>query len=159
MTEKQAVPAIGVSFQHQLDDHRSIVFQGHIASDCSESEFNTLLDKLTRASDRTRAQTRLPTIRMILQQKEDAFQAETEKMFKLDTEKAAYFSRWDTAHREAGRRGDFHPTPAQKQELIKVQAARDSSQQNLAVLQKEIEAFRGEVAELERKIKAGETEG
>ena len=49
------VPAIGSSFTTNLGGDRQIVLQTHVPGDCSDAQFDAVLDRMLRAGDRLKA--------------------------------------------------------------------------------------------------------
>jgi hypothetical protein len=148
------VPAIGVSFKHQLDDYREIVFQGYVPASCTDREFNELLDKLTRASDRQKAKTHLPTIQGLLEVKQNALVAETNELFMANSERDAQSDLWRRESQESGRR-NWKPSPGQSQAHAKVQGRIAQSEQNIKVLNKEIDVYKRQLFDMESKLGLG----
>ena len=148
------VPALGISFQHQLDDYRSVVFQAHVERDCDEGLLNTVLDKLRRASDRQKAASALPSFRVILANKEAGLKQETATLLQLETEHQMQSDRWTAQWNESGRRGAVRQLPAQKQEADRMAQAIGASRQKITILTKEIADTKAQIAEYEAKLGA-----
>lgn len=49
------VPALGMSYQFQISERRSIVFQTHIAADIDDATLDEMLDQMARAANRQQA--------------------------------------------------------------------------------------------------------
>jgi hypothetical protein len=147
------VPAIGITFQHQLDDFRSIVLQGFVAADCPEIEFNAMLDKLRSASDRQKAAAHLPTIRGLLADKQAGLHQETKALFAVESERDVLNANWRKDWEASNRRGAFVMSPAQKQEAARIEQAHGKSAQNITVLQKEIAVYERQIADMEAKLR------
>ena len=150
-----STPAIGISFQHQLDDHRSVVFQSFVPADCSEEDFNSMLDKLTKVSDRQRAKTHLPNTRSMLRIKNEQLKAATEKLLSAQTQRDLMNDRWAKAHIASGRRGEFKPNAIQAQEKGKIDAEENSARATIAGLKNEIMQLETTIAEMEAKVGDG----
>jgi len=149
-------PAIMITFTHQVDDNRSVCLQSAIASDCPVAELNSLMDKLSHASNRQRAVARIPTIRSLLEIREGQLKKETAELFSVEAQQGVLNDRLTKDHIASGRRGPFRPAPAQAQELQKLSAAHDKARGNLRSLQNEIEQLNIELRDLEQKAKGPE---
>lgn len=147
------IPAIGASFQHQIDDHRSVVFQTHLPADCSLAEFTKQLGKLSAASDWLKAKTHLPTQQNLLAIKKEGLKKATEALFAAQSALDARYSQWSVASREAGRR-EWKMTPAQKQEEDRLKAEISKQQGQVRAAQQEILTDELLVADMERKLGA-----
>lgn len=82
--ELAATPAIGISMQMQLDERRTIVFQGYVEADCSDEDMNARLDKLVRAGSRLQAQIDLVQARKHLAVVRKAFARAREDLATID---------------------------------------------------------------------------
>lgn len=49
------VPALGLSYQFNISERRSLVFQTHIGADIDDATLNELLDQIARAANRQQA--------------------------------------------------------------------------------------------------------
>ena len=152
------VPAIGISFQHQLDDYRSVVFQGFVERDCSDGELNKVLDKLRRASDRQKAASALPTFRIMLANKQQGLAQETDTLMGLERDRGLMHSRWDADWRASGRKGEFKVLPAQKAEADRMDQALAQSRQKVTLLKKEIADLEAQIVEYDAKVGDGVAE-
>ena len=148
------LPAIGVSFKHQLDDYREVVFQGYFAATASDMQVNELLDKLSTASDRLKAKAHLPTIQKLLEIKKEARVTETSNLLLHQTEHDLQEDRWKQEAAKSGRH-TWRPAPAQVQALAQIKAKIGTSEQNLRVLEKEIAEYTRQLADAEGKLGAG----
>jgi hypothetical protein len=145
------VPAIGVSFKQTLDDYREVVFQTHLPRDCPLDYLNELLDRMSAAGDRQKAKTHLPTVKGLLDIKQAALKTETATLFEAVQERDAQEDAWRRQAIESGRRV-WKPTPSQSQEHAKIQARIAQSQQNINVLNKEIDSYSRQLADMEVKL-------
>lgn len=152
MTEKIAdAPALGVSFQHQIDDHRSAVFQLHVDRDCSMTDLTVLLGKVSAASNWLKAQTELPTRRTHLALMHEGLKKATAELFKAQTALSLRHSEWSTAAAVAGRR-EWRMTAAQKQEETRLQTEIAKHQAQCTAARQEILTDEALIAEMERKV-------
>ena len=151
------VPAIGISFQHKLDqgDFRSVVFQTHLAADCGEIELNRVLDKLLKASERQRALANLPTNYVQRDLKRAKFKQESEKLLGLEAEASVNATRWAQANAESGRRGPLKMSSQQKNEETNLNGRIDSSRKDLKQLLEEIELYDRLIGDMEALVAAG----
>jgi hypothetical protein len=111
--EKDKEPALGLSFQINLDQHghRQIVFQTHVGASVSDGELNETLDKIARAAMRQKFWTELEELEQNLVDAERA----------LINAKGRYEDAINVAraaHEESGRRGafDINTAPAQQKQ-------------------------------------------
>jgi len=149
-------PAIMITFTHQVDDNRSICLQSAIASDCPVTELNSLMDKLSHASNRQRAVARIPAIRIRLEIREGQLKKETSELFSVEAQRGVLNDRLNKEHIASGRRGPFRPAPAQAQELQKLGATHEKLRGSILSLQNEIEQLNIELRDLEQKAKGPE---
>ena len=148
-------PAIGVSFQHQLDDHRSIVFQGFVERDCSDHELDRVLDKLRRASDRQKMLAALPSYRIMLANRKQGLKQEMATHLDLATEASVQMDRWRADWEGRGARGEFKLQGGQKGEMDRLNAAMAGSKQKITLLEKEIADLEAQIGEAEIKTREG----
>lgn len=102
------IPALGFSYQFQISERRSIVFQTHIERETDLSDINDILDKMQLAANRQQAlleivdtERQLAAKRYLLrQQKEDYLRAEAEAQERLrqDTKRNPKMSVNDRSH-------------------------------------------------------------
>ena len=144
--------ALGLSFEQTIDDYRKIVFQSFLPRSSSLDSINELLDRMSSAGDRQKAKTHLPTVKGLLDIKKAAFAAETEAHFKALQERDAQDEIWQRQAIEAGRRGPWKPNAAQAQERAKVDARISQSEHNLKLLEKEIDSYTRQVADMVEKL-------
>ena len=156
-TGAEGTPAIGISFQHALDDHRSVVFQSFVPADCSDSEFNSMLDKLTRVSDRQRAKTHLPNTRTLLRIKQEQLKETEFRLREAVNELNGLDSKWNEIHKESGRRGEFKPSAQSIAERTRLEGIRNKEVQTLQTLRNEIGQYEAQIAEMEAKIQSAES--
>jgi len=147
-------PAIGITFQQQVGDKRSLVFQSFVAADCQRAELNGMLDKLRTASERQKAIIELPATRGILQDFRDRLNSEIEKYRALETQKSEMHSRWDQAQAVSGRRVD-KPSAAQIQEMTRSEQGLHSSRSNIEQLRQAIAVEERNVTDMEKLIAEG----
>lgn len=145
------VPAIGVSFSHALDDHRSIVFQAHIPRDCSDEDLNGLLDRITKASDRAKAKTAVPTYRGILETQKRELEKKTNELLLLQAERQVVSERWAQTNAASGRRAP-KPGPQERQDHITIQGKIAQCERDIADLRKQINSYEDLVGQYEAKL-------
>lgn len=149
----EPVPAIMITFTHQLDETRSMCLQTAVGSDCSVDELNERLDRIARASDRQRAMTRLPTVRNFLAIREAQQKKATEELFRVESEKKALYERWTVEDTLAGRRKTVI-TPQREAETKRFDGEYMKHRGDLASLHNEIEQLRVELDDLNCKAGA-----
>ena len=114
-TQKDTEPALGFSFQLNLDPHglRQLVFQTHVPATIADQQLNDVLDKIARVSMRQKFWTELEEL-------EDAIRDEERKLVntrgRLADQVEVARSAWDASER----RGEFEEekAPAQQKQAI-----------------------------------------
>jgi hypothetical protein len=147
-------PAIGITFQQEVGDKRSLVFQSFVAADCRRVELNGMLDKLRIASERQKAIIELPTTRGILDGFRARLEQETEKYRALEIEKSNLHSRWDQEQKASGRRID-RPNQQQIAEGTRSDQALATCRSNINQLREAIAVEERNVTNLEKLISEG----
>lgn len=153
--KKTDIPAIGITLNQRYDDYRTAVFQTFVAADCSIGEFNRMLDKLRVAAERQKAIAHLPTFKGLLADKEAALKNEVAKHLEFESEKSMIHDSISRVMAGSDRRNPKQ-SPAQIQALAKAEAQIGGSKSAIAILQKEIETHKRQIADLEQLIKEGE---
>jgi hypothetical protein len=148
------VPAIGISFKHLLDEHREVVFQGYVPAGCSDEQFNEMLDKLTKASDRQKARVALPTHRGVLELQKGKLVEKTKELYEAHAERDAAKASW-TQEAQASQRRNWRPSPAQLQDDIKRQGRITGLEKEIKDLQLQIDGYENLVAQYEAKLSPG----
>lgn len=151
--EAKDVPVIGFSFKQTLDDYREIVFQGFVPATCTAAEMNEMLDKVSTASDRQKAKTHLPTVKGLLDVKKDALVTETNNLFLAEAERETQSDLW-RKQAETSNKRNWVPSPAQKQDHVRVQGRIAQHEQNIKVLRKEVSVYEQQLADYEAKAEA-----
>jgi hypothetical protein len=149
LPEPEPMPAIGFSFQRQLTDHASLVFQNHVPANCSDAYLNDRLDKLARAAHRQWAVACLPERYRQLKIAEGHLEKlEADLEASEINERNALLS-WQAEHHATDRRGEWKPSPAQRQEQVKLQASRSTAASAIVGKRNEIEQIRIMIEEME----------
>lgn len=135
--------ALGITFQFQIGERRSMVVQTHIAQSASAKEMNTLADKVWAVLDRTGLRYRLKELLLEKQKHADQLALSMSNF-------AATQERWeaDWSRSERGRRGPFVLTQAQ-------QSTRAQHDDMVDRYRKQIAALETEIRDTERLIEAG----
>jgi len=149
------VPAIGVSISHQVAEDRNLVFQTHLAGDCSPAVLNAYLDKAFRASERQKARVRLPQAKKDLARLEKAHQRATEDILRLDAERDAARAEWQAAANRSEKRNPGS-TAQQRAHEQKNAADRANALTTHNRIGEDIGLLKAEIAELEAAIAADE---
>jgi len=147
--DPEPMPAIGFSFQRQLTDHVSLVFQNHVPANCSDEYLNARLDKLARAAHRQWAVACLPERYRALKIAEGHLQTLINQLEEAEANEARALYNWQGEHRAMDRRGEWKPSPAQKQEQQKLQAARTTTASSIMAKQNEIAQLQLMIDEME----------
>lgn len=148
-TPDLTAPAIGISLTHTVAENRNIVLQAFVPADCSDADFNAVLDKCFRASARQQAMVRLPQAQKDLARLNKAYTRATEDMFRLDAETKTAYELAAQTHEASGRRGEAKLTAAQVQAAAKREADRANAETSLKRGQQDIELLKEEIADLE----------
>jgi hypothetical protein len=145
------LPAVGIQLTHRLDDYREIVFQGHVPANCSDMQFNDLLDKLSRVGERQKALAALPTHKGVLDEMKAEQLVKTAEAFQLTQELARQDEAWRRQATQDGRRNP-RLSPAQSQERLKTEGQIKQLESELSLLQKKIVSVQGLVSLYESRI-------
>ena len=148
-TPDLTAPAIGISLTHTVAENRNIVLQAFIPADCSDADFNALLDKCFRASARQEAVANLPKLRQRLENETKMLTRATEDIFRLDNEALIAEGIADDAHKASGKRGERTPTAAQRQDEARRQQDRASAKTTVERYKNDIARLAEEIAALE----------
>jgi hypothetical protein len=132
-------PGIDISYQFPTDDGsgRVIVFRSLVPQSCSDDQFNMVLDKFSRAAERQKALSVMPTYQEVLDVKKAALMSETEQAFQARVVLDTMTTRWHM-EAETSQRRNWKPSPAQTLDRQKAEAAIKQHEQNIAVLEKQI---------------------
>lgn len=153
------IPAVGFSLVHQLPvDQRSgetknISFQGFFPVDSTDSEINTLLDKVIKASSRQRAKIRLDEAKYQLVIERRAAVRAQENLVSVDAERAVLSEVVHAQKTDSGRR-NAHMSAQQIATLKKSDADREACVSNIRVAKDRIGTLEEEIEALERIIAA-----
>jgi hypothetical protein len=133
------VPAIMLSFDHQVSDGRIIRFSTGIAQAARPEELNALLDKLTAAADRQEAKYRLERLANDLKREEKLYEQGTADMLRLDEEARA-------SYQQSGRRADWSPdklTGAQRKDRENAEVSMSRRRDMIVALREQVALARG----------------
>lgn len=153
--EIEAVTVIGVSYQHQLDKEKGLVFQTHIPSNASPSAINGALDRLVDAAERQRARVRIPVLEHDIQTKEDLIYRAQSEMFRLDKERELAREQAVNQWRGAGKRGEVRISATQQNEDQKALGQRNQVVQNAELFKNQLIGDRNELAQLKALVGEG----
>ena len=151
------VQAIIVTFNHQLDDKRTIGFQTALASDLSEAEMNARLDVLSKASNRQYALARLPTLNLLLDIKADQLKKAEGKLVDVENSVSAAQKRFAAEDVMGGRRKP-QDTPARRQEIQRIEAEAVRYRGDVFALKQDIEQLSVEAEMLRKRVEGGAAE-
>lgn len=146
--DTEAVTVIGMSYQHQLDTTKGLVFQTHIPSNASSEQINATLDKLVTAGERQRARVRIPEIELDIKAKEDFIKRAQGEMLRLDTEMDLAQQQAESQWRLSGKKGELRLGTAQANDRAKAQRDRDQAQANFAMAIEQLADKRNELEKL-----------
>ncbi len=144
----EAITVIGISFQHQLDTAKALVFQTHVPSNAAPEHINSTLDKLVNAAERQRARVRIPELEVTIRTKEDFLNRAQSEMFRLDKERELVLGAALNQWRGLGKRGEMKLSPAQHNEDMKAQGQRAQAAQNFELTEAQLADHRNELAKL-----------
>lgn len=160
--DKQAktadVPAIGVTFDQRLDDYRHVVFQSYVAADCSQAQMNGMLDKVRKAAERQKAIAHLPTLRGMLEDKEEGLKTEARKHLEASVEQGNLNNTIGQREKESDRRKPAQLSAQDNATFARITAAMGAAQQQIIVLQKAIAVDKRNIETMEQLIHEGEAE-
>lgn len=155
-TTKSDVPAIGVTFDQRLDDYRHVVFQSYVAADCSQAEMNGMLDKVRKAAERQKAIAHLPTLRGMLEDKEEGLKTEARKHLEASVEQDGLNNVIGQREKESDRRKPAQLSAQDNAAFARFKATKDAAQQQIIVLQKAIAVDKRNIETMEQLIRDGE---
>ena len=116
---------------------RVVVFRSVVPQQCSDDQFNSVLDKLSRAGERQKSLVLLPTYESELAAKRETLKVETEKAFSATEERDRFRDAWARESVQSGRRNP-KLSPQQSETLKKLEAMIGQHEQNIRVLEKQI---------------------
>jgi hypothetical protein len=144
----EAITVIGMSFAHQLDTAKNLVFQTHIPTTSSPEYINSTLDKLVNAAERQRARVRIPELEMTIKTKEDFLTRAQSEMFRIDKERELLIEQTEKQWQASGKRGLAKMSTFQANEDQKALGQRNQAQQNFELTEQQLIDHRNELAKL-----------
>jgi hypothetical protein len=151
------IPAIDIRLQIPIDDgtNRMLTFGTIVPQHVDDSQLNALLDKLSRASERLRAQTMSPTHENILAEKREALIFETQRLYKATVERDEMGARIQQEATANGRRGEPRLTPQQRNAHVQLEATIADSTSKINTINKDISSLEKLVAMYKARIGEG----
>jgi hypothetical protein len=133
------VPAISVQLATTIGGTRSLTLTTGLRLDCTSEQLNTLLDKITQASDRQKKRHDLENTRLLLKNEEQNLHQHRQQVGAQETKFA-------TEYAISGRKGTFEPKGAQRSVL-------DGLNKNVENSVERITQLRKLIAELEKECR------
>src|SRR5271166_324722 len=146
--DTEAVTVIGMSYQHQLDTTKGLVFQTHIPSNASSAQINATLDKLVSAGERQRARVRIPEVETTIKTKEDFIARAQGEMFRLDAEMDLMRQQAQAQWARSGKKGEMRMGVKDENDIAKARRDREQAEANLKMTMDQLEDHRNELGKL-----------
>ena len=146
--DTEAVTVIGMSYQHQLDSGKGLVFQVHVPSNADPSQINCMLDKLVNAGERQRARVRIPELETTIKTKEDFLARAQGEMFRLDAEMDLTRQQAQAQWSRSGKKGELRMGIKDANDIAKAQRDREQAEANLKMTMDQLTDNRNELANL-----------
>lgn len=146
--DTEAVTVIGMSYQHQLDTAKGLVFQTHIPSNADPTHINAMLDKLVNAGERQRARVRIPELETTIKTKEDFLARAQGEMFRLDAEMNLTQQAAQAQWTRAGKKGELRLGVKDENDIAKAKRDREQAEVNLKITMDQLTDHRNELVNL-----------